>query len=89
MAKKSERPAIDLGALGNTAGKTHNPVKVLEHRKKGTSKGRDGRVQVQGFFTPEYRKTIKMLASRDDTTVEALLQEAMDDLFKKHKMAKV
>lgn len=85
---KSGRPGIDLGALGKTAGTTHNPVKVLEHRKKGTSKGRDGRVQIQGYFTPDYRKTIKMLASRDDTTMEALLQEAMDDLFKKHNMPK-
>ena len=89
MAKKSERPAIDLGALGNTAGKTHNPVTVLEHRKKGTSKGRDGRVQIQGFFDPTYRKTIKMLASREDSTIEALLTEAMDDLFTKHNMTKV
>lgn len=80
------RPKLDVSALGNAAGPTHNPVDVLKHQKKGTSKGRDGRVQVQGFFPPEYRKTIKMLASRDEKTVEALLQEAMDDLFKKHGM---
>jgi len=86
---KSERPSIDLGALGEKAGKTHNPVTVLEHRKKGTSKGRDGRVQIQGFFDPSYRKTIKMLATRDDTTIEALLLEAMEDLFKKRNMEMV
>lgn len=84
MAK--ERPAVDLAALGKAAGKTHNPVKVLEHRKKGTSKGRDGRVQVTGWFDPSYRATMKMLAAREGTTLEALLQESMDALFQKHKI---
>lgn len=85
---KSERPKIDLASLGSSAGKTHNPVKVLEHRKKGTSKGRDGRVQVAGYYDPSYRVAMKSLAALQDTSVEALLQEAMNDLFEKYKFNK-
>ncbi len=86
---KTERPAVDLAALGNAAGKTHNPVDVLKHRKQGTSKGRDGRVQVTGWFDPSYRATMKMLAAREGTTLESLMQEAMDMLFVKHKIDRV
>ena len=82
----SKRPALDMAALGAAAGETHNPVTKLKHQTKGTSKTREGKVQIQGFYPPAYRKTIKMLASREDTTVEALLQEGMDHLFKKYKI---
>ena len=81
---KSGRPTIDISSLGSSAGKTHNPVTVIEHRKKGTSKGRDGRVQIAGYYDPSYRVAMKSLAAQQNTSVEALLLEAMEDLFKKH-----
>jgi len=85
---KTGRPSLDLNSLGESAGKTHNPVEVIKHRKKGTSKGRDGRVQIAGWYDPSYRKGMKALAAMEDTSVEALLQEAMEDLFKKHSFKK-
>ena len=82
----SKRSALNLDTIEEQAGETHNPVEVLKHRRKGTSKSRDGKTQIQGFFLPPYRTTLKMLAAREGKTLEAMMQEAMDDLFKKHKI---
>ena len=81
---KAKRAELNLESLGAAAGETHNPVDVLGHQRAGTSKSRDGKKQIQGFFHPVYRQTIKMLAAREGRTVEMLLQEAMQDLFAKH-----
>ena len=81
---KTKRSELNLESLGAAAGETHNPVDLLDHRRAGTSKSRDGKKQIQGFFHPAYRQTIKMLAAREGRTVEMLLQEAMHDLFAKH-----
>ena len=83
---KAKRPELNLESLGAAAGETHNPIDVLEHHRAGTSKSRAGKKQIQGFFDPAYRQTIKMLAAREGRTVEMLLQEAMRDLFAKHQI---
>ena len=82
-AKRSE---LNLESLGAAAGETHNPIDVLQHHRAGTSKSRTGKKQIQGFFDPAYRQTIKILAAREGRTVEMLLQEAMHDLFAKHRI---
>ena len=83
---KAKRSELNLESLGAAAGETHNPIDVLEHHRAGTSKSRTGKKQIQGFFHPTYRQTIKMLAAREGCTVEMLLQEAMHDLFVKHEI---
>lgn len=83
---KAKRPELNLESLGTAAGETHHPLEVLEHQLSGTSKSRAGKKQIQGFFPPVYRQTIKMLAAREGCTVEMLLQEAMHDLFEKHQI---
>lgn len=81
---RTKRSELNLESLGAAAGETHNPIDVLEHHRAGTSKSRRGKKQIQGFFHPAYRQTIKMLAAREGCTIEMLLQEAMHDLFAKH-----
>jgi hypothetical protein len=83
---KTKRAELNLESLGAAAGETHNPIDVLEHHRAGTSRSRAGKKQIQGFFHPAYRQTIKMLAAREGRTVEMLLQEAMHDLFVKHQI---
>lgn len=83
---KTKRSELNLKSLEAAAGETHNPVEVLEHRRAGPSKSRTGKKQIQGFFDPAYRQTIKMLAAREGRTVEMLLQEAMRDLFVKYQI---
>ena len=83
---KTKRSELNLQSLGAAAGETHNPVEVLEQQRAGKSKSRAGKKQIQGFFDPAYRQTIKMLAAREGRTVEMLLQEAMSDLFIKYEI---
>lgn len=83
---KTKRAELNLQSLGAAAGETQNPVDVLEQQRAGTSKSRAGKKQIQGFFDPAYRQTIKMLAAREGRTVEILLQEAMQDLFVKYQI---
>ena len=51
--------------------------------------GRVGKVSVAGHFAPEVRRQLKRLAADRDTTVQALLGEALNDLFAKHGMAEI
>ena len=51
--------------------------------------GRIGKVSVAGHFAPEVRRQLKRLAADADTTVQALLGEALNDLFAKHGLAEI
>jgi hypothetical protein len=44
---------------------------------------RDGRRLIAGHFDPKIAKQLKLLAAEEDTTVQALLEEAVDLLFLK------
>jgi len=44
---------------------------------------REGRRLVAGHFEPKIAKQLKLLAAEEDTTVQALLEEALDLLFVK------
>lgn len=45
---------------------------------------RQGKVAVTGFFDPSVRRQLKVMAAEGDTTVQALLTEALNDVFAKH-----
>ena len=83
---KTKRSALNLESLGAASGETHNPVDVLKQQRAGTAKSRTGKKQIQGYFPPAYRQTIKILAAREERSVEMLLQEAMEDLFTKYRI---
>ena len=51
--------------------------------------GRAGKVAVTGYFAPEVRRQLKRLAADADSTVQALLVEALNDLFAKHGIAEI
>jgi hypothetical protein len=44
---------------------------------------RDGRRLIAGHFDPKVARQLKLLAAEEDTTVQALLEEALDLLFVK------
>ena len=50
---------------------------------------RDGRRFLGGHFPPHVTRQMKMLAAEDDTTVQALLEEAIDLLFVKKGRGKI
>ena len=45
---------------------------------------RVGKVSIAGFFEPSVRRQLRRLALDTDTTAQALLGEALNDLFAKH-----
>ncbi len=51
--------------------------------------GRVGKVSVTGHFAPEVRRQLRRLAADADTTIQALLGEALNDLFAKHGLAEI
>ena len=46
--------------------------------------GRAHKSNVTGYFPPEVKKQLRMLAAEHETTIQALLAEAMNDLFAKY-----
>ena len=45
---------------------------------------RQGKKALTGYFDPAVLKQIQMMAAAEETTIQALMTEAMNDLFKKH-----
>ena len=50
---------------------------------------RVGKASVTGYFGPEVRRQLRRLAADRDTTIQALLGEALDDLFAKHGLPEI
>ena len=46
--------------------------------------GREGKSNVTGYFDPVVKRQLRLLAAERDTTIQALLGEALNDLFTKH-----
>ena len=46
--------------------------------------GREGKTNVTGYFSPTVKRQLRVLAAELDTTIQALLGEALNDLFAKH-----
>ena len=45
---------------------------------------RVGKKAVSGYFSPELSRALHMLALEEDTSLQALLGEAIDDLLRKY-----
>lgn len=50
----------------------------------GKAPARIGKKAVSGYFTPELSRAIHLLALEQDTSLQALLGEALDDLLRKY-----
>lgn len=46
--------------------------------------GRAGKSNVTGYFPPEVKRQLRVLAAEQDTTIQNLLAMALNDLFAKH-----
>lgn len=50
---------------------------------------RRGKKVISGYFDPAASKQLRMMALEQDSTVQALLEEALNDLFKKHEKSAI
>jgi len=78
---KQDAPARRLPVSNDAA--TPAPV------EKFYRPSRDNRKFVGGHFDPRVGKQLRLIAVEDDTTVQALLEEALDLLFVKKGRAKI
>jgi hypothetical protein len=60
------------------------PEKTGSHSLRAVPPSREGKKPVTGFFSPEISRQIKKLALDQDKTMQDLLQEALNDLFRKY-----
>ena len=63
------------------------PITTL--RPSGRQASRVGKASVTGYFAPTVRRQLRKLAADSDTTIQALLGEALNDLFAKHGLPEI
>jgi len=86
-SKKSSLSAALHGAAGK---KDPEPTPVATSDAPGPAQAnvvppsRQGKKIISGYFDPAVAKQLKQLALDQDATVQALLTEALNDLFQKH-----
>ncbi len=51
---------------------------------RAVAPSREGKKPITGFFEPEVSRQIKKAAIESDKTMQELLQEALNDLFRKY-----
>ena len=55
-----------------------------DSRPRQVRAGREGKSNITGYFPPEVKKQLRLLAAEQDTTIQNLLAEALNDLFAKN-----
>ncbi len=86
LSQFDKRPGIIENALPTEA-KPAPPLNAStteEHRRAKQPPSRQGKKALTGYFHPEVLKQLKVMAASGDTTVQALLAEALNDFFKKY-----
>jgi len=74
--------ANSLQAVLDQAGNRQESVLATPPLNSGShSPGRAGRKLIAGHFDPRVAKKLKILAAKEGTTIQALLEEALDLLF--------
>lgn len=88
LDKAAHEPATPVASKARAARVTA-PPKPKAADEKFYRQSRDGRKFVGGHFDPRIAKQLRLLAAEDDTTTQALLEEALDGLFIKKGRAAV
>ncbi|MEJ1934635.1 ribbon-helix-helix domain-containing protein [Nostoc sp. NIES-2111] len=83
MPKKNLADALQL-ASGKSATDERSAVQSQQQDKPELPPSRQGKKAIAGHFDPAVSKQLKQLALEQDTTVQALLAEALNDLFDKY-----
>lgn len=85
MPKKNLANALQLasGKLA-TDERSPSPEKPQSSEQSKLPPSRQGKKAIAGHFDPAVSKQLKQLALEQDTTVQDLLAEALNDLFEKY-----
>lgn len=82
MAKKPS-----LTEALTTAGKTEKTEAHSAPTPEKHTKSRVGKKLIAGHFDPAIHQQLKQLSVNQNTSIQALLGEALNDLFEKHGVA--
>ena len=63
---------------------THRDAERGDSTRSQLPPSRRGKKALTGYFEPEVMKQLKVMAAAEETTIQALLTEALNDLFKKY-----
>ncbi len=77
------RAILDQASRGD-AGPAHAHEPPVRRPGAPPPPSRAGKASVTAYFAPEVRRQLRRLAADRDTTLQALLGEAVNDLFAKH-----
>jgi len=94
MNKLSKKPKAMLEALNRAVVKHHEPLSIIDHNEKTIVMSssikdkkkipsRSGKKLIAGHFEANVARQMRILAAQEDTTVQALLEEALNLLFVK------
>lgn len=86
MTKRTNLAAALHEASGKTASSKpkQQQMQQVENSKPELPPSRKGKKAIAGHFDPAVSKQLKQLALEQDTTVQALMAEALNDLFEKY-----
>jgi hypothetical protein len=51
--------------------------------------GRVGKVQIAAYLSQDYKKSLRLIQTNEDKSIQALLAEALNMLFEKHNVPTV
>lgn len=92
-ARETARPAAAMSGSGSR--NRSKPAKAIQPREEPADQSksyrpvRDGKRFVGAHFHPEVARQLKVLAAEDGTTIQDLLEQAVDLLFVKSGRTKI
>lgn len=82
MLRKAADPAgAERAPRGGEVGPA--PVATDQGTSTHVRPGRVGKANVTGYFDPEVKRQLRIIAAEGNTTIQELLVEALNDLFAK------
>jgi hypothetical protein len=91
----SEALARSSGSTRTTQEKQPAEQKETESQATGGKRGphyrpgRENKRNVTGYFPPEVKHQLRLLCAEQDTTIQEMLAEALNDLFAKYGKAEI
>jgi len=87
---RAKRKPLDAAAFASVAVLQPDPVQSAAGPRRSpmftgaAARSRAGKVPIQGYYSEDVRRRMKILAAKTGRTVEDLLGEAIHDLLTKH-----
>jgi hypothetical protein len=84
MKRPALKAALSLAVGGKAApAETERELQADNVGLRSRAAVRVGRRQIAGWFAPEVARQLHMIALEEDTTLQALMAEAFNDVFTK------